>query len=339
MSKRSIFTTVTPLPSYITRQTVIETLQRHSEMIELNPLVINYTRCKPPGYAPPDEFHCKWYLLTDKVHYLPGGLVSGNVSYKACFHDLPHGLQTHVYAPTGLDIKEKWSVGGNMPGEPRETMELGLPNVPREGLYLREDVDMRCNILATSFVKRTLKKAHGVLVDRLVGKADLLKEKQKQQQQQRVSYHRHHSSLTPSESYRAGIAQRHESTHSSSGMSSVVDKDPRYFSNQTPSSGFSTPSVTDQNNLPTQYAFNDPSQTSVYGGGGGGAQVSPHFPPAFYGQQVSQYHQGQGQAQGQAQKQPVEILSNELLVSHSNKPQSANAMGNSSPRPRIYELE
>lgn len=177
MSKRTVFTTVTPLPPYMTRDLVIETLHSHSEMIELNPLVIRHQPCKAPAAATADEFHCSWYQLTDNVHYLPGGMLSSNVSYKACFHDLPRGLQTHVYAPTGLDIKEKWSVCGNLPHEPREPVELGLADAPREGLYLREDVDMRCNILMTSFVKKTLKKAHAVLVDRLVMKADLLKGK------------------------------------------------------------------------------------------------------------------------------------------------------------------
>ncbi|PGG98781.1 hypothetical protein GX51_06641 [Blastomyces parvus] len=175
MFKRVIFTTVTPLPPHIPRSIVIETLHAHSEMIELNPLVIRHQRCKAPPNAPPDEFHCIWYELTDKIHYLPGGMIRSNVTYKACFHDLPLGLQTHIYAPTGLDIRNRWTVGGNMPGEPREPVELGLTNVPREGLFLREDVDMRCNIFAASFVKKTLKEAHAVLVERLIMKADLLK--------------------------------------------------------------------------------------------------------------------------------------------------------------------
>ncbi|OAT13091.1 hypothetical protein, variant 2 [Blastomyces gilchristii SLH14081] len=175
MFKRIIFTTVTPLPPHIPRNIVIETLHAHNEMIELNPLVIRHGRCKAPPNAPPDEFHCTWYQLTDKIHYLPGGIIRGNVTYKACFHDLPRGLQTHIYAPTGLDIRNRWAVCGNMPGEPREPVELGLTNVPREGLFLREDVDMRCNIFAASFVKKTLKEAHAVLVERLIMKADLLK--------------------------------------------------------------------------------------------------------------------------------------------------------------------
>lgn len=34
MSKRTVFTTITPLPQGITRETVIETLHNHFEMIE-----------------------------------------------------------------------------------------------------------------------------------------------------------------------------------------------------------------------------------------------------------------------------------------------------------------
>lgn len=83
------------------------------------------------------------------------------------------GLQTHCFAPAGLDIKGKWTVGGSLPGEPKEPSELGL-GLPKHGLWLREDVDMRCNVLMTSFVKKTLKKAHSTLVARLVQKAHLM---------------------------------------------------------------------------------------------------------------------------------------------------------------------
>lgn len=116
MVKQTVFTTITPLPSYISRDTVVETLHNHKEMVELNPLVINFAKCKPPSFAPADEYHAIWYELTDRISYLPGGILRGNVSYKGCFHDLPRGL--HI--------------------------ELGLPEAPREGLYLREDVQMRC---------------------------------------------------------------------------------------------------------------------------------------------------------------------------------------------------
>ena len=188
MSKRSLYTIVTPLPATVSRDTAVSVLHNHTEMIELNPLVVRHATCKAPPNAPADEFHCTWYELTDKVTYLPG--IKGHVSYKACFHDLPRGIQTHVYAPAGLEIKEKWSIGGNEPHEEREIIEIGMAGlgVPRSGLYLREDVDMKCNIFLTNFVKKTLRRAHQVLVDRLVVKADLTDDRRVRESYMRDSY-------------------------------------------------------------------------------------------------------------------------------------------------------
>jgi hypothetical protein len=173
MSKRTVFTTLTPLPAGISRETVRETLHDHLEMIDLNPLVEERHPINPPNTATAEEYHCVWYQLTDKVQYLPGGMMSGKVSYNACFHDLENGLQTHVYAPMGLNIRGKWTLGGTLPGEPVAPVELGV-GAPIQGLWLREDVDMKCNILMTSFVKKTLKKAHSKLVERLLMKAQIV---------------------------------------------------------------------------------------------------------------------------------------------------------------------
>jgi hypothetical protein len=181
MSKRTVFTTLTPLPPGITRETVMETLRSHTEMIDLNPLVEERHPIKPPPNATAEEYHCLWYSLTDRVQYLPGGVLSGKVSYNACFHDLENGLQTHCYAPMGLNIKGKWTLGGSLPGEPVAPVELGV-GAPLHGLWLREDVDMKCNIMMTSFVKKTLKKAHSKLVDRLLVKAQILDASIKNQQ-------------------------------------------------------------------------------------------------------------------------------------------------------------
>jgi len=173
MSKRTIFTTLTPLPPGISRETVLETLHSHVEMIDLNPLVEERHPIKPPPNATAEEYHCLWYSLTDKVAYLPGGMISGRVSYNVCFHDLPLGLQTHCYAPMGLNIRGKWTLGGSLPGEPVAPVELGF-GAPLTGLHIREDVDMKCNIVMTSFVKKTLKKAHAALVDRLIVKSQIV---------------------------------------------------------------------------------------------------------------------------------------------------------------------
>ncbi|GAW10830.1 hypothetical protein ANO14919_001650 [Xylariales sp. No.14919] len=170
MSKRTTFTTISPLPAGIPREVVIEFLHNHQEMIDLNPLIIERHPIPPPPHAPEEELRCVWWSLTDKISYLPGGLVSGEVEYTAAFNDLPNGVQTHCYAPLGLDIRERWSLGGTLPGEPLEPVEIGL-GAPRQGLYLREDVELRCNFVMASFVKKTLKKAHGTLVDRLCQKA------------------------------------------------------------------------------------------------------------------------------------------------------------------------
>ncbi|KAK3353057.1 hypothetical protein B0T25DRAFT_453811, partial [Lasiosphaeria hispida] len=173
MSKRTVFTTISPLPPGIPRNVVVDFLHDHQEMIDLNPLVKERHPIKPPPHSEPEELHCVWYSLTDKISYLPGGLATGEVTYTCAFNDLPTGLQTHCYAPAGLTIRDKWTVNGSLLGEPREAVELGI-GAPAAGLYIREDVDMRCNVFMAGFVKKTLKKSHGALVERLKEKAQIM---------------------------------------------------------------------------------------------------------------------------------------------------------------------
>lgn len=170
MSKRSVFTTISPLPAGVSREVVIEFLHNHVDMIDLNPLVIERHPIDPPPSSSPYEKDCVWYSLTDKIDYLPGGKVSGDISYTCAFHDLANGIQTHCRAPLGVDIRDKWTLNGSLPGEPPEPAELGI-GAPATGLYIREDVDLRCNVLMTSFVKKNLKRSHATLVDTLVEKA------------------------------------------------------------------------------------------------------------------------------------------------------------------------
>jgi hypothetical protein len=170
MSKRTVFTSITPLPPGISRQTAIDFLHNHLEMIDLNPLVTDRYVIPPPPHALPEEHVCTWYSITDKISYLPGNLATGAISYTAAFHDLPMGLQTHCHAPMGVDLREKWTVGGSEPGEAPEPMELGL-GAPRTGLYIREDVIITCNVMMAGFIKKTIKKAHGTLMEALSVKA------------------------------------------------------------------------------------------------------------------------------------------------------------------------
>ncbi|KAL7946468.1 hypothetical protein V8C42DRAFT_37085 [Trichoderma barbatum] len=170
MSKRTVFTSITPLPPGISRQTAVDFLHNHREMIDINPLVIDRHIISPPPHALPEEHVCTWYSITDRISYLPGSLVTGAISYTAAFHDLPLGLQTHSHAPMGVDIRGKWTVGGSEPGEDPEPMELGL-GAPRTGLYIREDVVITCNVMVAGFIKKTIKKAHGTLMEVLFEKA------------------------------------------------------------------------------------------------------------------------------------------------------------------------
>ncbi|OAP61270.1 hypothetical protein AYL99_03471 [Fonsecaea erecta] len=175
MKRKSVYTNITPIPSHIPRQLAIDMLHNHGEIIELNPLVIGYKAIKAPQTAPADEFFSTWYEINERIQYVPGigKAGAGKISFKGCFHDMPWGLQTHVYAPMGVDLRNKWQIRGNQPGEPPESRELGS-NAPPEGLYLREDIEIKCNPAMVSFVKKEMKAASKTMVDRLVKKAELI---------------------------------------------------------------------------------------------------------------------------------------------------------------------
>ena len=126
-------------------------------------------------HAPADEFYSTWYEISQRIQYIPGigKMGSGAIKFRGVFHDLPFGLQTHTYAPANVDLRNKWQICGNQPGEPPEPKELGS-SAPPEGLYIREDVEIKCNVAMISFVKKEMQAAAKVMVDRLVKKAELL---------------------------------------------------------------------------------------------------------------------------------------------------------------------
>ena len=168
---KTTFTNITLLPSQVSREVAIAMLHDHGEMIRLNPLVIEHHSIPPPTNAPKDEIQdCQWEEIVDRIPY-GAGVMSSKVKYRGCFYDLNNGLQTHVYAPLNLSIREKWTIEGTMPGEPDQPQELGL-NTPRRGLYLREEGEMKCNILMTSFVRKNLDSAHKTLVERILAKTE-----------------------------------------------------------------------------------------------------------------------------------------------------------------------
>ncbi|KXL43619.1 hypothetical protein M433DRAFT_155623 [Acidomyces richmondensis BFW] len=174
MGKRTVYTKITPLPSNVPRQLALDMLHSHAEMIKLNPLVTDVKVIDAPRDAASDEFFSQWYEITEIITWGLG--MKKKISFKGVFHDQPWGLQTHTYAPMGTDLRQKFRIGGNQPGEPRETRELGI-DTPADGLYLREDVEIICSVpLTASFVKKETKAATGTMIERLTRKAELLDE-------------------------------------------------------------------------------------------------------------------------------------------------------------------
>ena len=135
MRKKAQYVNITPIPSYIPRQLAIDFLHSHGEIIELNPLVTGHEPIKAPRDAPADEFYSTWYEISQRIQYIPGigKMGSGAIKFRGVFHDLPFGLQTHTYAPANVDLRNKWQICGNQPGEPPEPKELGS-GAPPEGL-------------------------------------------------------------------------------------------------------------------------------------------------------------------------------------------------------------
>ncbi|KAJ5766464.1 uncharacterized protein N7511_004080 [Penicillium nucicola] len=178
MRKKEAYTQITPIPSNVPRQLALDILHSHSEIITLNPLVLSHRPIKAPRDAASDEYYSTWYEITERVQYLPGlgKMGSGKISFKGCFHDTAWGLQTHMYAPMSIDLQSKWRIAGNQPDETPdlEGREPRSAGAPANGLYLREDVEISCNLTLMSFVKGQLKAASKVLVDRLIKKAELL---------------------------------------------------------------------------------------------------------------------------------------------------------------------
>ncbi|KAI3399406.1 hypothetical protein diail_7134 [Diaporthe ilicicola] len=179
LRKKEVYTIVTPIPGFIPRQLAIDILHSHSEVITLNPLVLDHKPIKAPQKAASDEYYSTWYEINQRIQYVPGlgRMGSGKITFNGCFHDMPWGLQTHIYAPMNVDLRNKYRIAGNQPGvEPPEQPEIGLAalGAPTDGLYLRDDVEIKCNVAVVSFVKAQMKAASKEMVSRIIKKAELL---------------------------------------------------------------------------------------------------------------------------------------------------------------------
>ncbi|KAK0714695.1 hypothetical protein B0H67DRAFT_458508, partial [Lasiosphaeris hirsuta] len=179
LRKKDAFTIITPIPGFIPRQLAIDILHSHSEVITLNPLVLEHKPIAAPQNAETDEYYSTWYEITERITFMPGiGKMGASIiKFNGCFHDMPWGLQTHIYAPMNVDLRNTYRIAGNQPGfEPPEVPEIGLKalGAPSDGLYLREDIEIKCNMTVIGFVKSQLKKAGGEMVQRIIKKAELL---------------------------------------------------------------------------------------------------------------------------------------------------------------------
>ncbi|EHK19328.1 uncharacterized protein TRIVIDRAFT_90424 [Trichoderma virens Gv29-8] len=179
LRKKEAFTLVTPIPGFIPRQLAIDILHSHGEVLTLNPLVLGFKPISAPRNASADEFYSTWYEIEERIQVIPGvGKLGGSrIKFNGCFHDMPWGLQTHIYAPLNIDLRNKYRICGNQPGfEPPEVREIGLEalGAPADGLYLREDIEIKTNIAMVSFVKAQLKASNKEMVQRIIKKAELL---------------------------------------------------------------------------------------------------------------------------------------------------------------------
>lgn len=177
--KKESLTVITPIPGFIPRQLAIDILHSHSEVITLNPLVLDHKPIQAPRDAQSDEFYSTWYEISERIQYIPGmgKMGSGTIKFNGCFHNMPWGLQTHIYAPMNVDLRNKYRIDGNQPGvEPPQQPEIGLKSLgaPADGLYLREDIEVKCNVALMSFVKSELQKAGKEMVTRIIKKAELI---------------------------------------------------------------------------------------------------------------------------------------------------------------------
>jgi hypothetical protein len=173
MRRKEFYTNITPIPPCVPHQLALDILHSHSEIITLNPLVLSHQPIRAPRDAIADEYYSTWYEITERVQYVPGlgKLGTGKISFNGCFQNVEWGLQTHMYAPMGIDLQSKWRIGG--PSENRDMPDMA-DYAPQSGLYLVEEVQIECNRTLVSFVKGQLKAASKVLVDRLIRKAELL---------------------------------------------------------------------------------------------------------------------------------------------------------------------
>lgn len=153
------------MPKGTTIQAVRNILRDHEAMIQLNPLTFEQKVIEPPSFASAEEQSFKWYEVRDHIHYLP----CGSIDYQTGFCDGEDGLETHTYAPMGVQIVSLWTVTG-----PEKLEEVGMDEDTEFDVYLREDVELTCSFVLRSSIQWTMMNSHREMAKRLGEKAVVL---------------------------------------------------------------------------------------------------------------------------------------------------------------------
>ena len=109
MVKQVHYTKITPLPSNVPRLLALDLLHGHDEFIKLNPLVTGVRSIEAPRNAASDEFFSNWYEISEVITWGYG--LKKKIAFNGVFHNQPWGLQTHVFAPFGVEMRNKYRIG------------------------------------------------------------------------------------------------------------------------------------------------------------------------------------------------------------------------------------
>ncbi|CAN9410752.1 unnamed protein product [Alternaria alternata] len=149
MRKKAQYVNITPsATSYIPRQLAIDFLHSHGEIIELNPLVTGH---EPINTA---RRSCRRILFNMMEAAQSNFEASSMTCPSACRHTLMR-LQMSNCATSGRFAET--SLANHLSRKSWAQVR------PPEGLYIREDVEIKCNMTMLKFVKKEMKAAAKVM--------------------------------------------------------------------------------------------------------------------------------------------------------------------------------
>ncbi len=167
MMRTTKYTIINPLLADVLCQLIIDMLHSHDKIIELNLLVLKHHFVKVLNDTFSDEYFLTWHEITEHLQYI------SKMTFKKVFHNMPWGLQTHIYVLTEINLKNKYQIKGSQLNKPQMLWELSNKSSVDE-LYLQENVKIMCNFIIISYVKKNVQKVLTVLIAQMLKKAKLL---------------------------------------------------------------------------------------------------------------------------------------------------------------------